>query len=72
MIKVEYVCECGNRVSVHSSQKPYECASKVGYIPVDKNIEIICGGCGQTMKLEVFKKTTETKTETIRKENQWN
>lgn len=68
MIKVEYVCGCGNRV-LPPAQKQYSCNSGPGYMPIDKNIEIICGGCGQIMKLKVTKETTETKTETIRKEN---
>lgn len=68
MIKVEYVCMCGNRV-LPPPQKQYHCEDKMGYWPVDKSMEIICGGCGQTMKLKVTKETIETKTETIRKEN---
>ncbi len=68
MIKVEYVCGCGNKV-LPPAQKEYHCVTKMGYWPIDKNIEIICAGCGQTMKVEVTKETTETKTETIRKEN---
>lgn len=60
-IRVAYVCKCGNT----APQKQYQAGSYMGYFQISKNLEIICGGCGQMMKVKVIKETTEIKTKTI-------